>query len=451
MSTNGNDTYLLERAREAGITEPRELANFMGQMQVESGGFHRMTESTRYSAPRLLEVFGPKRDRRGRWHDGRNGLTTLAEAQVITGRGPEGIANAIYGGAWGARNLGNTEPGDGWRFRGRGYVQLTGRDHYEEMGRKLGLDLVHHPELAANREIAARIAIVYWNDRVRTRGHQFDVTAATRDINGGGNGLKERVAAAADWQQRLLHTSHKRTASAKPAPASTPTRESTTHRPSSTPIPSGPVADGALTAGESGPEVRALQGTLDRLGYRDVHGRPIAYTGTFDRPTLDAVKAFQHDHGLRDRGYVGPLTQQALQRASADLVTSPTHPQHALYEQVLAGVRNAEHIRGTPTGPHSERIAAALATELVREGISRVDRVEFNRDGSLVRAVQVSPLRDEPGLNRSTDAISAPQASMRSIAESSRQLHEVAANVRAQRQDPQFAHVQAPPAPVLAR
>ena len=77
MHPNPNAEFLLEKARQAGITDPRELANFMGQMQVECGGFRRMEESTHYSAERLLEVFGPHRDRKGHWHDGRNGLTTI--------------------------------------------------------------------------------------------------------------------------------------------------------------------------------------------------------------------------------------------------------------------------------------------------------------------------------------------------------------------------------------
>lgn len=203
MSTLGNAAYLLRRAREAGITDARELAHFMGQMHVESGGFRRMNENLRYSARRLLEVFGPRIDRHGRRHEGRNGLSTLAEAQAIVGRGPEAIAEAIYGGAWGARNLGNTEPGDGWRFRGRGFVQLTGRAHYAEMGRALGIDLVDHPERAADRDVAARIAIRYWNERVRANGHAADVAAATRDITGGANGLQAREDAVRAWSRRL--------------------------------------------------------------------------------------------------------------------------------------------------------------------------------------------------------------------------------------------------------
>ncbi|GAB6197119.1 XVIPCD domain-containing protein [Lysobacter xanthus] len=441
MSTNGNDVYLLQAARQAGITDLRELANFMGQIQVESGGFRSMTESTRYSATRLLEVFGPYTDRHGRWHDGRNGLTTLAEAQAITSRGPEGIAEAVYGGPWGARNLGNTEAGDGWKFRGRGYVQLTGRDHYEEVGRKLGIDLVGHPERAAEREIAAKIAILYWNERVRANGHQTDVPAATRDINGGQNALRHRIDAADEWNRRFREGYLDRLAPIAQGASALPPHTPVSHgRP-------GAMADGALTTGESGPQVRALQQHLDRLDYRDEQGSLLPANGRFDAATLYAVRRFQHDHGLNDQGYFGPLTQKALQDATARLVTSAGHPHHALYEQALEKVREAERARGTTPGPHSERIAAALTTELLRENITRVDRVEFNATNTLVRAVQVNPMRDEPGLNRTTDAISAPQASRQSVAESSREMHAVAVKLQARRQDPQFTPARPQPAP----
>ncbi|WP_133501049.1 XVIPCD domain-containing protein [Cognatilysobacter terrigena] len=447
MHPNPNAEFLLEKARQAGITDPRELANFMGQMQVECGGFRRMEESTHYSAERLLEVFGPHRDRKGHWHDGRNGLTTIDEARAITQGGDRAIANAVYGGTWGARNLGNTEPDDGWRFRGRGYVQLTGRDHYESMGRRLGVDLVGHPELAADRDIAARIAITYWNDRVRPNGHQFDVDRATQDINGGSNGLDARREAARAWAEHLGHGAHAH------APQPRGPQADATHARQAHPAAQPSHAPHAPPAGERDASVRALQITLDRLGYRDAHGRHIAADGHLGVHTREALHAFQRDHRVHgEHDALGPKTQAALHAAEAALVTSPSNPNHALFEKTLEKVREAEHARGIPSGPHSERIAAALTTELVRDGITRVDRVEFNTSGTLVRAVQVSPVRDEPGLNRATDAISARQASTQSIAESSRQLHEVAVNVQAQRQDPQFvqARAHAAPTPTLA-
>ncbi|WP_456953903.1 XVIPCD domain-containing protein [Lysobacter sp. HA35] len=129
-------------------------------------------------------------------------------------------------------------------------------------------------------------------------------------------------------------------------------------------------------------------------------------------------------------------------------MSDPAHPQHRLYEQVLDKVRAAETARGTPVGAHSERIAASLVVECEREGIARVDRVEINDTGKLVRAVQVSPMRDETGLNRSTDAIDLAQASRQPLAESAQQAHQVTVNVRTQQAEPQWRHVQ--PAPVLA-
>lgn len=202
-SPKDNADYLIRRAMSAGISEPWELAHFMGQLQIESGGFRSMHENLNYSAPRLLEVFGPRVDRHGRWHDGRNGLTTLAEAARITPGGPQQIANSMYGGPWGIRELGNTEPGDGWMFHGRGYVQLTGRDQYRSVGAAMGLDLVNHPDQAADRATAASIAIHYWMENVRQEGLQYDRTGATRAINGGSNGLKDRDKAADAWQLKF--------------------------------------------------------------------------------------------------------------------------------------------------------------------------------------------------------------------------------------------------------
>lgn len=192
--SNVNGDLVLQAAKSAGITDPKELANFMGQMQVESAGFTRMHENLNYRSERLLEKF-----------QGRNGMNTLEQAQTIVKDGPQKIAETIYGGEWGKRSggPGNTEPGDGWIFHGRGFVQLTGRYNYERYGKALGLDLVNHPDLAAEPANAAKIAVQYWKETVAKRGHQTDITLATEDINGGHNGLKERKAAAAHWETKL--------------------------------------------------------------------------------------------------------------------------------------------------------------------------------------------------------------------------------------------------------
>lgn len=164
----------------------------MGQMEVESAGFERLEENLNYSGRRLLQVF-----------PGRNGINTPEEANAIAQGGPEAVANAIYGGEWGREHLGNTEPGDGWRFHGRGYVQLTGRENYTRAALELGINLIDNPELIAERDTAASIALQYWSDRVVANGHQLNVREATRGINGGYTHLPERRAAVARWEQAL--------------------------------------------------------------------------------------------------------------------------------------------------------------------------------------------------------------------------------------------------------
>jgi len=191
-----NSDLILQAAQSARITDAKELANFMGQMQVESHGFTKMHEKLNYSGERLLKVF-----------PGRNGMDTLEKANAIAAGGPEKVAEAIYGGEWGKRpgNLGNTEPGDGWKYHGRGFVQLTGRDNYAHYGKALGLDLVNHPDLAAEPANAAKIAVQYWKERVVALGHQHDIKHATKDVNGHYNALAERKTAAAEWATKLAH------------------------------------------------------------------------------------------------------------------------------------------------------------------------------------------------------------------------------------------------------
>jgi putative chitinase len=92
-----------------------------------------------------------------------------------------------------ARNLGNTLPGDGYRFRGRGPIQLTGRSNYKKYGELLGVDLVNNPDLAAKPEFAFQTAALYWNlNKCNEFADVKDFKAITRAINGGYNGLADR-------------------------------------------------------------------------------------------------------------------------------------------------------------------------------------------------------------------------------------------------------------------
>jgi predicted chitinase len=92
-----------------------------------------------------------------------------------------------------AKGLGNTEFGDGVRYRGRGYMQLTGRDNYRSVGRLLGIDLERNPELAARPDIAARVALLYWKQRVRPKVKDWsNVAEVTRPINSRLSHLEDR-------------------------------------------------------------------------------------------------------------------------------------------------------------------------------------------------------------------------------------------------------------------
>lgn len=146
-----SEASLVKAMDSSGMTDPIERAMFLAQMSHESGGF-------KYAE----EIWGP----------------TAAQRRYE-----------------GRKDLGNIHPGDGYRYRGRGYIQLTGRANYKEAGDYLGIDLVGNPDLAAQGDIAALIALWYW--RVARRGipsaaRRGDIRRVTYLINGGYNGLRDR-------------------------------------------------------------------------------------------------------------------------------------------------------------------------------------------------------------------------------------------------------------------
>lgn len=182
-----------------------------------------------------------------------------------------------------------------------------------------------------------------------------------------------------------------------------------------------PGADGVLESGDRGPEVRALQAALNRLGVRDAQGLPLVEDGGFGARTRDAVELFQREHGLHVDGRGGRDTRDALNAPHGARVTHPTHPDYQLFENLLGRVQAAEAERGLPSGPHSMNIAAALLVQMRHDGIERADRVELNDTSRLVRVVQTSPTGwHEHEL--ATSPIDTRQASTQSIHESSDQL-----------------------------
>lgn len=174
---------LAEACRRWGIIQPGDVARFLAQLHVESDGFRHVAELTGYRAPQLLKVF-----------KGRNGLTTLHEAELLVARGPRYVFNFIYGGQWGLQHLGNTEPDDGWDFRGRGLIMTTGRTNYRatSMGCYGNKQLLENPDLLTTPEGAAESAAWYWYSH-RLNGVE-DVREVTRSINAGLLHLDRRIA-----------------------------------------------------------------------------------------------------------------------------------------------------------------------------------------------------------------------------------------------------------------
>jgi putative chitinase len=112
-----------------------------------------------------------------------------------------------------AKALGNTEAGDGARYKGRGFIQITGKANYTNAGQALGIDLVNNPELAARPDVAAKIAVWYWQNRVAPYVQDFsDTRGVTKRINPGLKGLQDRQSNFNDYQQQVSSTAQPRTA-----------------------------------------------------------------------------------------------------------------------------------------------------------------------------------------------------------------------------------------------
>lgn len=186
----------------------------------------------------------------------------------------------------GRRDLGNTEAGDGRRFKGRGLIQLTGRANYRKYGQAIGIDLVGNPERAAEPELSLKLACEYWT---RTRGglNRFadrdDLYSITRAINGGTNGLEDR--------RRYLGR-------AKLAVARVAAGELSDRGEAGAPQ--------VLRRGCKGVDVERLQRLLQKAGL------PVAIDGDFGPGTDMAVKTFQKRRKLVVDGIVGPSTWTAL-------------------------------------------------------------------------------------------------------------------------------------------
>lgn len=159
------------------ITTVRQQAAFIGQCGHECGNFRILEENLNYRAATLMKLW-PKR------------FPTLEIANAYGGN-PKKIANMVYSSRMGNRD---ESSGDGYRFRGRGCIQLTGHANYFHAGKALGVDFVMEPQLVSTPKYAILSAGWYWDThKLNDVAARADWVALTKKINGGTIGLEDRV------------------------------------------------------------------------------------------------------------------------------------------------------------------------------------------------------------------------------------------------------------------
>jgi len=168
-----------ETAKKFNITNPLRLAHFLAQCGHESGGFKAVSENLNYSADGLKKIFG-------KYFPG-----NLNESYA---RQPEKIASRVYGSRMGN---GDESTGEGFKFRGRGYIQLTGKNNYTNFAKFIGEDTVSNPDLVATKYPLASAAFFFDSNKLWSicdKGADVaTVTAVTKRVNGGTIGLPDRI------------------------------------------------------------------------------------------------------------------------------------------------------------------------------------------------------------------------------------------------------------------
>ena len=168
-----------DTAKKFGITTNLRLAHFLAQCGHESGGFKTVTENLNYSADGLVKIFGKYF----------NSTTAAGYA-----RNPEKIASKVYGNRMGN---GSEASKEGFKFRGRGYIQLTGKENYTKFGKFIGEDIASNPDLVATKYPLASAAFFFNSNKLWTicdkGADTATVTAVTKRVNGGTIGLADRL------------------------------------------------------------------------------------------------------------------------------------------------------------------------------------------------------------------------------------------------------------------
>ena len=238
---------------QAGIDSELRLRHFIAQTATETGGFRRLDENLRYSASRLLVVFKNR--------------VTPEQAKILEYK-PVPTANHVY-----CDRLGNggEASNDGWLFRGSGFIQLTGRENYRLRGEQTGLALEKDPDLVRTPDAGLRAAVAFWvAQKVNDAADRDDINDVRKRVNGGLNGL----AASKLWYLRAKHML---------------------------------VAGSPQFDLDQDEETAALTAALQDIGFM-----PPAGAAADLIPLDQAIKAFQHDRGIEESGYLDDTTFYAI-------------------------------------------------------------------------------------------------------------------------------------------
>ncbi|QTG12363.1 hypothetical protein G6M86_03505 [Agrobacterium tumefaciens] len=268
---------------EGNIVTPFRVQHFLSEIAVETGGLKAIEESLNYTVAGLLSTFGRHRISEAAAKKlGRSGNRKADQ---------RGIANTVYGGAWGKKNLGNVEADDGWHYRGGGMMQTTGRENYRKMGYEGNPDGLRDPVTAF------KTAVREWRNRgCNELADKDDLVAVRKKINGGSNGLTE----ARDYlaKAKLIFTDGKKAAPVK--------KPSSVAAPVNVPLPT------PKPAVQNEKLVEQVQDLLWDKGYPEVGESD----NKFGKRTRNAILAFQADNNL-------PLTGEITDDLLAQLIKAP--------------------------------------------------------------------------------------------------------------------------------
>ena len=258
---------------EYNIDRPKRIAMFLAQTGHESGGFRVFEENLNYSAKALELLFSKYFKNKDTNYYARR---------------PEKIANIIY-----SNRMGNGDElsGDGWKYRGRGAIQITGRHNYELLSRDCNIDAVIHPDMLLEVNNSILSAVWYWNKHdLNSYADLNDIKGSTRKINGGYNGLEDRIT---KYKKILKYLTSE---DIDIIGLDLEEEFNNIHD-----INDDNNIDGVLRLGSTGNSVKVLQRILS-----------LEITGNFDQEMEKFVKLWQRMHNLEADGIVGPKTLDSM-------------------------------------------------------------------------------------------------------------------------------------------